>query len=115
MAALGDLDLAAEKIAKMQAQAGHVDERKLARVVDIDHDVDVAVGPRLAARDRTEQGEVNRAAGAQLVRVRPKRADRLVATQWCGRDGSSHGGGPWDAFHHKKYRELPGKPRARRC
>ena len=67
-----DFDLAPKPLAKLQLERDHTDQVHLGRRVKLGDKVDIAVGPGLAARTRTEQGERANIGFPQGGLVRPQ-------------------------------------------
>lgn len=74
-----DVCFAFENIAKQDAQTGMIDQRKFTAMLDVDDDIDVAVGPRLVSDNGAEEREARHATGADLAFVVFQDANGLVA------------------------------------
>src|SRR5882672_803194 len=67
-----NIDRTVEQAGYVVFQPGVVENGDVRRRIKFNHDVDVAVGPVVAARTRAEQGRVTDATGAQGGLVFPK-------------------------------------------
>jgi len=98
--AVGHIDLAGQQVRDEAGDADIVIEIDLGRRIDLDHDVDVAVRPRLATRQRAEQGRVRHALQTQRRLMGAKGRDDVVAGH--GRNvGWNWTGGEWAAIGGK--------------
>lgn len=61
------IDRALKQSGNVIPQSHIIENGDVSLWIDVDHDIEVAVGPVLAARDRTEDGGVTNTARAQIT------------------------------------------------
>jgi hypothetical protein len=76
---IGDIDADREQVPDEATQADIAVDATHHRSVDLDHHVEVAIGPGLAAGDGAEQGRLPDAAAAQLGLVGAQDGEGVVA------------------------------------